>query len=318
LRPKKFQVIGEAVLSLQNIVAETIIDKHITVQPRLTDSTKEFKRKVVKSDVNQLTGNFSGIPGGHRDPCLLHVRAILTQAQETTSDGNYIRPIGKDQIFYDQYHHHMKTGDLILYHEVGLLSIIPRLTGNSNWGRVGMIIKTANKYTEKEKLYILEITRNFDQFHDAFREAASPGINLFRARERISEFPGTEISWLPLAVPLDDNAVSNMLDFLFKLHADEKEAFSTLNPLPINIMKFLEIFRLKQPLQYFEIQSTEVMIRALTHAGVIGLSNLGDLPSLPVPKDIIGIPPYAPSVPIVIRTLNTLTTQTTMTKPGSQ
>jgi hypothetical protein len=92
--------------------------------------------------------------------------------------------------------------------------------GNSCWGRVGMVIKTANKYTEKEKLYVLEITRNFDQFHDAFREATSPGINIFRLRERVHEFPGVEIAWLPLTNPLPEDLVSNMLDFLFKLHAD--------------------------------------------------------------------------------------------------
>jgi len=46
-------------------------------------------------------------------------------------------------------------------------SIVKSLSG-SKYSRVGMVVELPNKYTQKNKLYILEVSRNIENFLDAF------------------------------------------------------------------------------------------------------------------------------------------------------
>lgn len=55
-----------------------------------------------------------------------------------------------------------------------------KLCTNSPVSHLGIIFKLPNKYTEKEELYLLEITKNNDSFLDAFREVPHSGVCLFR------------------------------------------------------------------------------------------------------------------------------------------
>ncbi len=93
-------------------------------------------------------------------------------------------------------------------------SIVKSLSG-SKYSRVGMVVELPNKYTQKKKLYILEVSRNIENFLDAFdvrfkilllllltivriKDKPICGVNLFRMHERLHAFYGTDIWWCPL------------------------------------------------------------------------------------------------------------------------
>jgi len=109
---------------------------------------------------------------------------------------------------------------------------------------------------------------------------------------------------------LAEDSVTNMLHFLFELHAEERMAFSLLTSPPDSVLKLLEYFHIKHPIQYFEIQSAEIIIRALTRAGIVGLTNIGEFQQLPITADLIGLSCYDPQGPYMIRSPSTKT-QTT-------
>eukprot|EP01130_Rhizamoeba_saxonica_P007273 TRINITY_DN2937_c0_g1_i4.p1 TRINITY_DN2937_c0_g1~~TRINITY_DN2937_c0_g1_i4.p1 ORF type:complete len:360 (-),score=88.75 TRINITY_DN2937_c0_g1_i4:20-1099(-) len=199
---------------------------------------------------------------------VLHLRLYLTELKE--EQNNYIREEEQDIFNYDEHKDHLQTGDLILFGEVGFLSVITQLLGNVPYSRVGMVVRLPNQYTEKEKLYIFELTRNFDKFQNAFTEDVEIGINLFRMRERIHEFPGRGIWWLPLSEPLLDDPLSNMVEWIWSIH--EKglpELQHIMSTPPQNVLDYLEVFGLniKRRTELWELQSTELIIKALTYGG---------------------------------------------------
>jgi hypothetical protein len=86
----------------------------------------------------------------------------------------------------------------LLYEGVGVLASITRLTSASPYSKVGVIFKIPNKWTSRDDLYVLELTRNVDNFLDAFLEIPHPGVCLFRLFERIHQFHGLRIWWASL------------------------------------------------------------------------------------------------------------------------
>jgi hypothetical protein len=223
---------------------------------------------------------------GKKSPSMVttgRIRLRLYYAIDRETKPSYIRKVGEDIHYYDQYKKQMKTGDLILYNETGLLPTMMKLASNSSISRVGMVLILPNKYTEKKKRYILEITRNTDKFQDAIRESAGVGVHIFRMRERLWEFPGTEVwsevtmsttnsiieltyvmseevtcaclricvcsmcRWLPLKEPLQDDPKQNMVEHILQIHSRRMPLELNINMPDKEFLELLSKFSLYKP-----------------------------------------------------------------------
>jgi len=164
---------------------------------------------------------------------------------------------------YNDIKNNLKSGDVILYSEVGVLSTITRLLGNSDFSRVGIVLKLPNKYTEKMKLYVLEITRNCDKFIDAYKEVPVEGLNIFRLFERVHQFPGESVYVLPLKEPLNPDPEINMIEWLISMHQKDIVALQTeLSEYSQKIWDYLNFFNInhKKKQDILELSSTEFII----------------------------------------------------------
>lgn len=109
--------------------------------------------------------------------------------------------------------HRLKTGDLLLFHESGLLGSAISLATNTFYSRVGMVLRLPDKYTEKEKVFLLEITQNPQTAINVVTEQPTNGICLFRLWERLHSMKGGSIWLLPLTEPLREDPLHNMIEF---------------------------------------------------------------------------------------------------------
>jgi hypothetical protein len=110
------------------------------------------------------------------------------------------------------------TGDLIVYNERGLMPSLTKLTSNSDYSRVGIVLKLANKWTQEQELYVAEVTRNIDKFQDAYRENASNGISLFRLFERLHGIYANAIWYAELKEKLSDDQREKLTEWVWKVH----------------------------------------------------------------------------------------------------
>jgi hypothetical protein len=78
------------------------------------------------------------------------------------------------------------------------------------------------RYTKKEELYVLEVTRNIDKFVDVFTEEKDSGVCIFRLIERLHQFPGHAIWWSPLNRPSEEKKVNEMLSWLWDVYKNGK------------------------------------------------------------------------------------------------
>ena len=109
--------------------------------------------------------------------------------------------------------HRLKTGDLLLFHESGLLGDAMTLATNTPFSRVGMVFRLPDKYTGREKVFLLEITQNAQRSINVVTELPTNGICLFRLWERLHSIQGGNIWLLPLTEPLREDPLHNMIDF---------------------------------------------------------------------------------------------------------
>lgn len=247
---------------------------------------------------------------GKKSPSMVttgRIRLRLYYAIDRETKPSYIRKVGEDIHYYDQYKKQMKTGDLILYNETGLLPTMMKLASNSSISRVGMVLILPNKYTEKKKRYILEITRNTDKFQDAIRESAGVGVHIFRMRERLWEFPGTKVWWLPLKEPLQDDPKQNMVEHILQIHSRRMPLELNINMPDKEFLELLSKFSLYKPPnsgsllgpEFLELSSADFMARALRLGGRrIDVENLS---ANLKPIELVSSPVF--SEPILLRCL---------------
>jgi len=257
--------IGSAEISILKLDQDIVLDSFYPLNHR-----EKLKKKGEIEDVD--IGN-------------IHLRLILSTKKEAKDD--YIRPLENDIYRYDEYKKKLKSGDVLLYSEVGVLSTVTKLLGNCEFSRAGMIIKIPNRYTEKIKFFVIELTRNFDKFVDAYTEKAEPGINIFRLNERIHQFSGESIYVLPLKEPLDPDPEINMIEWLVSLHSKGNNGLETeLSDFNQSVWSYLSNFDFhhKNKLDIIELCSTEFMIKALIYGG---RRFTDDEEKLIVPGDII-------------------------------
>lgn len=127
---------------------------------------------------------------------------------------------GLDHHFlYEEFIPHFQTGDLVAYSEYGLLAAAQKLVTNNKFSRLGIVLRLANKWTQKEELYVLEVTRNIDNFLDAYRETATNGVSLFRFFERIHHIHAHSVWWIPMKKLLSESAKAKMVEHIWQTHA---------------------------------------------------------------------------------------------------
>eukprot|EP00007_Cunea_sp_BSH-02190019_P001506 CAMPEP_0174248860 /NCGR_PEP_ID=MMETSP0417-20130205/43290_1 /TAXON_ID=242541 /ORGANISM="Mayorella sp, Strain BSH-02190019" /LENGTH=600 /DNA_ID=CAMNT_0015328727 /DNA_START=92 /DNA_END=1894 /DNA_ORIENTATION=+ len=143
--------------------------------------------------------------------------------------------------FYKRYMHKFDTGDLIVYDERGLLPALTKLTSNSDYSRVGIVLKLANKWTQEQELYVAEVTRNIDKFQDAYRENASNGISVFRLFERIHGIYANAIWYAELKEKLGDEQRQKLTEWMWKVHDQTTAAniSQTLQPSDLKARDFI-------------------------------------------------------------------------------
>lgn len=144
----------------------------------------------------------------------LKVRMYYSTSPETRPSTSV-----EQHFYYDEYTPHFQTGDLVAYCEYGLLGACQKVATNNKVSRVGVLLRLANKWTQKEELYVLEVSRNIDGFLDAYRETATNGLSIFRFFERLHQVHAHAVYWVPLRRLLDERAKAKMVEHIWTLHA---------------------------------------------------------------------------------------------------
>jgi predicted Ser/Thr protein kinase len=209
----------------------------------------------------------------------------------------------KDIHFHAFYRHLFKTGDLITYNAVGILSSITKLVTNAPFSQVGLILNLPNKYTKKEELYVLEVTRNIDKFVDVFTEEKDSGVCIFRLIERLHQFPGHAIWWSPLNRPSEEKKVNEMLSWLWDVYKNGKNPnkkgriTKELRAKGPALRLLMEKFDLgKTESELCELASCDLVTKCLIRLGQVSEDSVHGVPT---PLDIVNFPCY--SKPVLIR-----------------
>jgi len=129
----------------------------------------------------------------------------------------------KNRFFFDCYKDMFRTGDLILFSGFGVIDSAVKLFENSNFSRIGMIVKLTNPYTERVECYLLEVTRNTDRFLDVFKEKPNRGICIFRLEERLHHYHGHSISWASMKGKVSAKNLTRLKRFVMNHHRETNE-----------------------------------------------------------------------------------------------
>jgi len=116
-----------------------------------------------------------------------------------------------------------KSGDLILFSGSGPHHCATRLESGSNYSSVGLLLEMQNRWTKALEWHVLEATENMDELVDPIADSRAPGLRLFRLEERLYNFNGAAVWWLPQATPIDDDAVEIMKRWALSAHDGSKE-----------------------------------------------------------------------------------------------
>lgn len=179
----------------------------------------------------------------------------------------------------------VKTGDLVVYQETGFLGLGMSLATNSPYSRVGMILRLPDKYTGRERPYVIELTSNPTRFLDVVTEEPSSGVVLFRLWERVCSLQGGSIWLLPLLEPLATDPKANMLDFAQRALATPSASHDSLMaPLSHDLLFLLQDIGIKDPQIYCELLSA-TMCAALLRMGGKRTTELPPLVTVATPKE---------------------------------
>jgi len=183
--------------------------------------------------------------------------------------------------FYRPLIEKFKTGDLLLFAAPGLVGSTVKLYQNFHYSNVGFVVSLPNKYTYRDELYVLQVCRNLHHLYDAFDDRARHGVSLFRLTERIHQFQGSEIGWLPLKEPLADVQLDQFCDWVWDFYseASERRFFETLNKnlapesasfaVRETLRKNFGLSDSKDPHQYTELFAPQLIAQGLYKAHLI-------------------------------------------------
>ncbi|KAL6070955.1 Rho GTPase activating protein 39 [Balamuthia mandrillaris] len=212
-----------------------------------------------------------------------------------------LRPVGFNTFKYGYKDHlsKFKTGDLIAYSGTGILSALSQVLSGQPWSHLGLVCKLPNKWTNEENLYVVELTRNFNNFQDAFKEVAEPGVNIFRLNERLHQFHGNaDIWWVPLKQEIAQPQA--MIDWIGKLTARIEEVENVI-PFVNNsrVCDFLQSrFKITPTFaSMLDAYSSAFVHKALIAGGAATETIEADSAmGVPLANDIINLPCFAKPV----------------------
>lgn len=138
----------------------------------------------------------------------------------------------------------LKTGDLILFDGLGLLSAATKLARNSPFSSIGLVVVLPDKWSNKDETFILEVSRNIDNMRDGFTQQGDTGINLFSLTERLSHYYGSSVWWAPSQKAITPENHKALMEWLSPFMASHKNlkarSLTSVEPaLPssINLLK---------------------------------------------------------------------------------
>eukprot|EP01126_Amoeba_proteus_P065159 TRINITY_DN9219_c0_g1_i3.p1 TRINITY_DN9219_c0_g1~~TRINITY_DN9219_c0_g1_i3.p1 ORF type:complete len:540 (-),score=84.34 TRINITY_DN9219_c0_g1_i3:12-1574(-) len=157
------------------------------------------------------------------------------------------QPFGKTGIEQVKYFYKreikqkMKTGDLIFFSGRTPLSMALMCVSGQPFSSVGMVVKIPEKYTQKKRLFIMEIST--DQYMpDAFREDREYGLCVFDLEKRLHVFNGPAAWWVPINEPLSLEVEEYVVTWANLLH---KNPSSALQQLVVNVPQKIQNFLLE-------------------------------------------------------------------------
>jgi len=187
---------------------EQIIDEWMELHPRPGKRDGEITGKI------HIRYIYSTMPESKPKPPKLHHNFVFANFRADFSLQNI--------------KNNFKTGDLILFSDIGLLPSVNRLFYNFNYSRIGIVIKMHNKWVPEDELFVFEVTRNVDKMLDTYAEVKTiSGINLFHLYDRIFQYHGSAMHWCPLKRKLDVDKNEIMLSLLWEWYL-KKDPINTL------------------------------------------------------------------------------------------
>jgi len=189
----------------------------------------------------------------------------------------------------------VKTGDLVVFQESGFPGLAMSLATNSAYSRVAMILRLPDKYTGRERPYLIEVTSNPQKFIDTITEEPSGGIVLFKLWERMRSVQGGSIWLLPLLEPLAADPLANLIDFAQKALASPGSPPESLLIGPsADFLALLQEIGIKDSAAYCELLSAS-MCSGLLKMGGKRVAEPPILHTCATPKDPSGQASYTPS-----------------------
>ena len=137
-----------------------------------------------------------------------------------------------------------------MYGGHGLCHSLIKLHCHTVFSSLGMVVLLPNKYSERDELYVLEITRNPDNILDAFSDTVRNGVCLFRLIERFHHFHGDIMSLAPLHVPLTKIQSDKLVDWVWRLHATTFLPYGNIDMTRSVYMNFLPFLQTRFGIDY--------------------------------------------------------------------
>jgi len=218
----------------------------------------------------------------------VHIRAIYSQSSEKppTFDDWSFPKMPAHQYLYEQFLNQFKTGDLIAFDGIGLIPSVGKTLSGTDYSSVGMIASLPSKYSREPELFLVEIARDHG-YYDAFTEQHTTGVSIVRLVDRLYQFVGQQIWWVPIQKPLNRVDIQKIRECVFKAHHPNSEFHKTLSTLtiPVPAQKFLE--DKLGPLfihNTYELHSTALIQHILAAVGI----SIPNRPEYTSPISVIG------------------------------
>lgn len=183
------------------------------------------------------------------------------------------------------------SGDLILFAGSGPHNVYNRLSTGVNYSSAGILLQLPNKYTKAVEWYVMEATENVDKLLDPMADTLAPGLRLFKLEERLYNYHGAVIWWVPQAKHLDETQIDVLRNALLLAHSSSNATPDRPFPLPnpkqpdavgwkaVDVapeaIKFLSAFYDRSKADeaiYFPLRSAQLIGYALTSLGLVDAS----------------------------------------------
>eukprot|EP00009_Paramoeba_aestuarina_P005838 CAMPEP_0201517446 /NCGR_PEP_ID=MMETSP0161_2-20130828/8547_1 /ASSEMBLY_ACC=CAM_ASM_000251 /TAXON_ID=180227 /ORGANISM="Neoparamoeba aestuarina, Strain SoJaBio B1-5/56/2" /LENGTH=544 /DNA_ID=CAMNT_0047914943 /DNA_START=116 /DNA_END=1747 /DNA_ORIENTATION=+ len=230
------------------------------------DTPTTIQEEKVIDQVYDLTQSKKGKEKSSRGG-KIHLRFYFSRSAESRPPSAAL----EHSFYYDSVMNQFETGDLITFSDIGVLGALTKVCSNSVYSRVGMVVKLPNKWTGRIEPYLLEVTRNIDNFLDAFQEKSRAGICLFRILERIHHHNGHSIWWSRLKKQLNEGEKVKMVEWMWSQHSTRTvdtlgQAFKTNHTQAVNFLSsFLGVprhsRRVRDYCEYFSVSFFAHMLR---------------------------------------------------------